>query len=58
MSLTHHFRALARNNLGWALQSLGYTSDAAAEYRAAMEADPSFERARNNLRALESRHGA
>ncbi|HEX6086945.1 MAG TPA: hypothetical protein VF266_20615 [Thermoanaerobaculia bacterium] len=49
-----HLRAspLAWNNLGWSLQSLGFTADAAAAYRAALHADPSFSRAAGNLRAL------
>lgn len=44
--------ALALNNLGWSLQSLGLRSDAASAYRAAVAADPSFTRAANNLSAL------
>jgi tetratricopeptide (TPR) repeat protein len=55
-----HFRAavherptaLALNNLGWSLQSLGFRSEAVSAYRAAIARDPTFERAANNLRAL------
>jgi tetratricopeptide (TPR) repeat protein len=45
-------KALAYNNLGWSLASLGFRDDAAAAYEAAIAADPQFERAKNNLRDL------
>ena len=44
--------ATAWNNLGWSLQSLGYPRDAASAYRAAVDVDPSFERAANNLQTV------
>lgn len=46
-------KATAYNNLGWSLASLGFRDDAAAAYRAAIAADPQFERAKNNLRDLD-----
>ena len=45
-------RPLAWNNLGWSLQSLGFRDDAAAAYVLALNADPGFATARNNLDAL------
>jgi len=44
--------AVAWNNLGWSLQSLGLRSEAADAYRAAVETDPAFARAANNLQAV------
>jgi len=44
--------ANAWNNLGWSLASLGFRDEAAQAYRAALQLDPSFSRARNNLQAL------
>jgi tetratricopeptide (TPR) repeat protein len=44
--------ALAWNNLGWSLQSLGFTTAAASAYHAALNADPTLSRASNNLQAL------
>lgn len=43
---------LAYNNIGWSLQSLGFRDEAAIAYRTALEVDPAFTRARNNLAAL------
>ena len=43
---------LAYNNIGWSLQSLGFRDDAATAYKTALEVDPAFTRARNNLAAL------
>jgi len=57
-----HYRAAARfdersanawNNLGWSLQSLGFKPEAADAYRIAVNIDPAFSRARNNLKTLE-----
>jgi tetratricopeptide (TPR) repeat protein len=45
-------RATAYNDIGWELQSLGFADDAASAYKMAIEVDPSFTRARNNLASL------
>lgn len=41
--------AIAWNNLGWALASMGYPADAAMAYQTALQIDPTFVRAKNNL---------
>ena len=51
-ALRYDARAIAYNNLGWELQSLGFIEEAAAAYKKATELDPTFTRARNNLAAL------
>lgn len=42
----------AWNNLGWELAALGLRSQAVEAYQAALQIDPGYERARNNLRQL------
>ncbi|HEV7486743.1 MAG TPA: tetratricopeptide repeat protein [Thermoanaerobaculia bacterium] len=42
----------AYNNLGWALAQLGFRTEAAQAYRAAVARNPTHERARNNLQLL------
>ena len=51
-AVRHSPHAIAYNNIGWSLQSLGFKDDAAVAYQKAIDLDPQFSRARNNLAAL------
>lgn len=48
-------RAVFQNNLGIALERVGYAGSAVEAYRAALAADSTFEKARVNLERVESR---
>jgi tetratricopeptide (TPR) repeat protein len=45
----------AYNNLGWSLAQLGFRSEAAQAYRAALARNPNHDRARNNLQLVLAR---
>ncbi|HET7436560.1 MAG TPA: hypothetical protein VFN10_17760 [Thermoanaerobaculia bacterium] len=47
----------AWNNLGWSLASIGYNAQAIAAYEETLRLNPAYDRARNNLRILQTSHG-
>jgi tetratricopeptide (TPR) repeat protein len=51
-ALTFQQTAIAHNNLGWSLASLGFGKEAVAAYVNALTVDPTFTRAQNNLLTL------